>query len=257
MAKSRFAWNNLLTASGVVISSSSEATGYSDDYLASAARWRKWRSATGTGDQWVKFDLGSNKNFQVLAAMNARIHTGGTLRAQANAADAWGAPTVNDVFTVPSPDLTKVLADWLSAVQNLRWIRFYFTNTGAVNEYVELGAVFAGTYFEPTKAVAAGSPQVAPMDPSPTRRAVGGQRSAVRRAKFHVVPGQFWVVSAADQSNFRQMFDTVGGTEPLILSLDPADPSSTFYGVLEGSLPLQHYARDIYTLPFKFVEDVA
>lgn len=257
MAKSRLAWNNLLTVSGVVISSSAEATGYADDNLANPARWKKWRSSTTNGDQWVKFDLGSNQNFQVLAVMNAKIHTGGTLRAQANATDAWGAPTVNDLFTVPSPDLTKVLTDWISAVQNLRWIRFYFTNTAAANEYVEIGAVFAGTYFEPTKSIAAGSPQIVPTDPSPQRRAIGGQRSAVVRPQYHRVGGKFFIVSTADQTSFRQMFQAVGGSVPIIVSFDPSDASSQFYGIFNAELPLQHYARDIYDVPFQFLEDVA
>jgi hypothetical protein len=257
MAKSRLAWNNLLTVAGVVISSSSEATGYVDDNLANPARWKKWRSTTTTGDQWVKFDLGSNQNFQALIVMNAKLHTGGSLRAQANATDAWGAPTINDVLTLASPDFTKVVADWLSAVQNLRWIRFYFTNTGAVNEYVEISAVFAGTYFEPTKAIAAGSPELTPTDPSPQRRAIGGQRSAVTRPQYHVVAGLFWIVSAADQTTFRQVFAAVGASVPFVLAFDPDDASSVFYGVFDAVMSIKHYARAIYQLPFKFLEDVA
>src|SRR6185436_3994757 len=117
----RIAWNNLLTASGVVITSSAEATGYQDDYLADPARWKKWRSTTTTGDQWVKFDLGSNNAMTLLAVVDATIHTGGTLKAQANATDAWVTPTIDVTLTVPSPDYTRVWTTFFSS-QSLRWV---------------------------------------------------------------------------------------------------------------------------------------
>jgi hypothetical protein len=252
----RLAYTNLLTASGVVISSSSEATGYVDDNLASPARWKKWRSATGTGDQWWKADLGANKNFQVLAAMNAVLHSGGTLKAQANATDAWGAPTVNDTLSVPSPDYTQVIADWLSSVQNLRWIRFYFTNVGAVNSFVELGAVFAGTYLQPTRSISDGL-SIRRIDPSVRRFALGGQRSSVVRPKFHQVSAIFQAQTAAARDDLRTLYETSGSAVPVLLAIDPTVPGLTFYGTLDAALPSQNSALDLWDLPIEFTEDVA
>ena len=252
----RLAWSNLLTVPGVVISSSSEATGYVDDNLANPMRWKKWRSATSTGDQWWKADLGANKNFQVLAAMNAVLHTGGTLKAQANATDSWGAPTVSDTFTVPTTDFTRVLADWLSTVQNLRWIRFYFTNTGAVNAFVELGAVFAGTYLEPTRSLS----QVLSfrrIDPSVQQFAMGGQRSSVIRPKYHAVSGTFVLQKPAARMLLRTAYETIGASLPAILAVDPANPSMVFYGALGPTLVAQHRGSDLWDVPIEFTEDVA
>lgn len=253
----RLAYTNLLTVSGVVITSSSEATGYVDDNLASPARWKKWRSATDVVDQWVKFDLGSNKSLTVLAAISARVHTGGTLRAQAHATDTWGAPTVNELLTIPSPDYTGVVAAWIAA-QSLRWVRFYFTNTGAVNEFVELGVAFVGTYLQPSISIAPGL-GVRRVDPSEQRRAIGGQRSTVVRSKFHEVSGLFRLQSASARDDLRTAFDTNGASIPAVFAPTPGTAGLTFYGTLVPDLAATHHdtSADLWSVPFGFVEDVA
>ena len=257
MAKSRIAYNNLLTASGVTISSSAEATGYPDDNLASPARWKKWRSSTTTGDQWVRFDRGSNGSFQVMAAISPKLHSGGTLVFQANATDVWTSPTVDQTITAPSPGHTGVYIYWLPASQSLRWFRFFFDNVGAVSDYVEIGAVFAGTYFEPTISVTAGSARPARVDLSTHRVAIGGQRSSVRRAKQHRVSGHFWIPTSTERNNYATFFNSVGSSEAFILGLEPDDSELTFYGTLADGYAPEHFGRAIYQLPFTFLEDVA
>jgi hypothetical protein len=252
----RLGYTNLLTVSGVVISSSSEGTGYVDDNLANPARWKKWRSATSTADQWVKFDLGSNQSFQVLAAISATIHVGGTLKAQANATDVWGAPTVDDTLTVPSPDLTHVLVDWLSTVKSLRWIRFYFTNTAAVSAYVELGAVFAGTYLEPGVSIKAGF-DISPRDLSAQRYAIGGQRMAVRRSQYRQLEGIFRRQSSTDRDNWGTAFAAIGTHTPCLFAADPTVNNLTLYGHFER-LDTLHYegTANKWHVPFSFREDI-
>lgn len=253
----RLAYTNLLTASGVAITSSSEATGYVDDNLASTARWKKWRSAISAGDQWVKFDLGSNKSFAVLAAVSAKLQSGGTLHAQAHATDSWGAPTVNELLTVPSPDYTGVLAAWV-ATQSLRWIRFYFTNVGAVNDYAEMGVAFAGPYLEPSTSIAPGV-AMRRVDPSAHRHAIGGQRSTVVRPKFHELSGVFRLQSASARDDLRTAFETNGASIAALFSFSPGTQGLTFYGTLAPDLSATHLenSADLWSVPFGFVEDVA
>jgi hypothetical protein len=252
----RIAWNNPLTVTGVVITSSSEATGYVDDNLANAARWKPWKSALATTDQWIKFDLGSSQSLQLFAAMDAVLHPGGTLRAQANATDVWTSPTINDLFTVPSTDYTHVLADWRSSVSSLRWVRFLFTNTGAVNSQVSLGAAFAGTYLEPARSVSSDL-SFARVDPSVHRYAMGGQRSSLRRPKYHTVSGRFVLQTPSARNSLRQVYESIGSTTPAVITLDANDPSLTFYGTLQGTQQAQHVGRDLWAVPIDFVEDVA
>lgn len=253
----RIAYANLLTAAGVVVSSSADATGYQASNLANPARFRKWRSSKTTGDQWVLFDLGANKTLTVFAAISAKLHaSGGTLKAQANATNSWGSPTVSDTLTVPSPDFTGVLADWIAS-QSLRWIRFYFTNVGAANDYVELGAVFAGTYLEPVKTIDQGL-TVTRVDPSIQRRATGGQRSALVLPKYHEVAGRLLPQTSTARDDLRTMFETVGDATPIVLAVDHAVPGLVFYGALDGPLQVQHLkpSLNLWEFPIAFREDV-
>ena len=252
----RLVATNLLIASGVTITASTSATGYSPDNLASPAGWKRWRSAKGNATEWVKFDLGSAKSFQLLAAIHATLHTGGTLHAQANATDSWSSPTVNELLTVPSLNLTGVLAKWLTSVQTLRWVRFLFTNTGSLNEYVELGVGIAGTYLEPKMSIAPGF-GLTRVDPSVQRFAIGGQRSVVTRPKYHAVSGQFRLQSVAARDAFRSVWDSNGISVPVLFSLDPNAPSLTFYGSLrEMQTNHRETSGDLWDVPFAFAEEV-
>lgn len=250
----RLAWQNLLTASGVVITSSSEATGHADDNLSHAARWKDWRAATGTSDGWVKFDLGSNRTLQVLAAMDVTIPSGWTFKIQANTTDAWVTPVVNVTATVPSPNYTGVVSTWLSGPQSLRWVRFFFQSSGASGT-PEIGAVFAGSYLEPSRSLGA-SLSVRRMDPSVQRYAIGGQRSAVTRSKFHQVSGTFVLQTTAAREALRTAYETIGATVPAILAVDPADTSLVFYGALQSTLSAEHRGADLWDIPIEFTEDV-
>lgn len=252
----KIGWNNLLLSDNAVITSSSEATGHAADNLSFSARWRDWQSDSATTDQWVKFDLGSNQSMQVLAAIDPVIHTGGTLKIQAHTSDSWGSPTIDYTVTFPTTNYTGVRATWRSAAQSLRWVRFYFTNTGAVAAPVSLGAVFAGTYLEPSRSL---SPALTlrRVDPSVQRYAVGGQRSAVLRAKYHEVSGTFPIQAVSARDDLRAMYETIGATEPVLFAVDSADPSLVFYGTLQSTLTAQNRGPDLWDLPIEFVEDVA
>jgi hypothetical protein len=200
----RLAYANLLTVSGVTITSSAEATGYVDDNLASAARWKKWRSTTTTGDQWVKFDLGAARSFNL--ARRHQLQTARHRRDAEGASELLGCVGHPDrlryVQSVPSTNLTGVLCDWI-AQQNLQWIRFYFTNVGAVSDYVGTRrGVRRDVHVEPNPYFAPGG-GLAQKDLSVSRFAIGGQRSTVVRSKYHEASGIFQLQSASGRDTLR------------------------------------------------------
>lgn len=271
MANAALVYANLLLGSSVVITSSGDATGFPVTNLANPARWKPWRSPTATTDQWVLFDLGSNQNFQTLAVTDVTLHTsGGTLKAQANATNVWTAPTVSDTISpLPSPDLTHVLADWLSSVQSLRYIRFYFTNVGASQSFAQIGAAIAGTYFQPTFSIAPALTLVR-HDPSKERLAMGGERSSLQYPKYHEINGVFRLQSDTDRETWRAVFDTDGATLPWLFSLEPGVQSLQFYGIMHPQptssgrqvlatqlLTHHHPSASLWDVSFEFMEDVA
>jgi hypothetical protein len=173
---SRLLWSNECTVSGVTITSSAEVTNYPDDNVANTARWKIWRSSTGTGDQWIKFDFGANKTMTAGALVGVSKHTGGSIQFQAHATDIgdgdWGAlgsPTVDEAVTISS--LTGAGCVFFSS-QSLRWVNIFFDNDASANEYVELGCAFAGAYLEPTGYQIREAFDVQRIDPSSIVRAL-------------------------------------------------------------------------------------
>ncbi len=259
MAKTtRLLWDNETLKSGVTISSSSEATGYQDDYVSNRARWKIWRSATSTSDQWVKYDLGSNKTMKAIFIVNYKYHTGGTIRVQAHATDSWGTPTVNELLTTPSFNPTGVIGAFFSS-QSLRWVRVFFDQPGTpVNEYVELGLAFAGSYLEPANSVYKRFP-VRRVDPSQVIHAIDGQEEVQTRSKFFEFAGEFRYRSETEKDNFATAFDTIGGGLPFFFVVDTTDPDLQFYGRFIESLNMDHdtlKSGETWSIPFDFRESL-
>ncbi|MGE0463903.1 MAG: discoidin domain-containing protein [Vicinamibacterales bacterium] len=251
----RFLYQNRITADGVTVTSSSELTNRPDDYLLSPARWKKWRSATGTGDQWVRFDLGSAQTFQAIALVGWRAHTGGAITVQAHSADLWSSPTVDETLTLPSPNPTGVVVLWLSSVQTLRYVRILFENTGAADEYVELGAVHVAPIYEPTFNVS----DDYSFDRTDLSRIVTsdqGHESADPKPQRFRFSGQFYRLPAADRSAFLTMFDAVGVHTPIVFAVDPDEADLTLYGRFLETLRLPHVFQGDVTIPVELIESL-
>jgi hypothetical protein len=253
----RFAWDNLIWATGVVAAASASATGFVPASATSAARWLYWRSSTTTGDQWIEFDLLTAQSLSCFLLAKWRGHSGGTIRIDSKvlSGDAY---TSRGTFTLPSPDPTGVIAIFLASPVVHRFVRVYFTNTGAVSGYVEAGAVFAGPYFQPTRPIERGiTPRL--VDPSITRRALGGQRSTTVRPLFWRVDRCLLRAEPdADRVLATTMLSTVGTRRPLFFALDPDDPGYfIFYGRFEVVPGALNVFSTRWSFEFAFVEDVA
>lgn len=148
--RARIIYDNLALTS--TITANSQVSDRPASYLKSAARWKKWRSATSTGDQWARFDFASHL-VQGIALVDWRAHAGGTVKAE-----YWTGSTWADfaTFTLPTFNPTRVVSVWVAGGVVTTRIRIYFTNTGAVSDYVELGVVLVGEYLEPSATLSDG-----------------------------------------------------------------------------------------------------
>lgn len=252
MAVARLAWDNLLLASGVVVTSSGEVTDRPDDNVVNRARWKIWRSDTNINDKWIKFDLGSAKSFQAALLVNFLNHTGGAIRFQAHATDAFGSPTVDETITIPATNPTKVIAHFFSSVQSFQWIRILFANTASANEFVELGVAFTGPYLVPTNSVAPGV-NTQRIDPSEITMALDGQESSQQRTKYFTDAGVFHVQTDADKDLFVIMNETIGSSIPFFFAQDADDNDQMFYGRFTSSLEMIRAER-LWNIPFQFRE---
>lgn len=250
------AWNNLVTASGVTFTESSEATGHPAEHLASPARWKDWRSATDTVEQTMEVDLGSIQTVYAVAVVDATLFAGGALTLGTKTTSG-GSFVTEGTFVFPSFHPTGISVLWLEG-KPVRYLLLTFTNPDTVSAYCQLGVLFvAGNLHRAARPVLPGA-VFDVIDPSVQRRAIGGARSSVLRTKFHAYQGVFHLNTPTERDSLATMFDTVGATESCVLAVDPDTPQMIAYGVLDR-LSVQHRVGSIdhFDIPYAFVEDVA
>jgi hypothetical protein len=252
---SMIAWNNLALTSGVTFTATSEATGHPASHLASAARWKDWRSGTTTSAVTMEIDLGSIQTVYAVAIVDAVIFAGGSVRLETKQTSG-GSYVVQGTFSLPSFNPTGVSVLWHQ--HPARYVRLNFLNPNTVSAFVQLGVVYiAGGLFTARAPVAPGA-GFSRVDQSIQRRAIGGARSAVIRPKLHAYQGLFHLASTTDRDAFASLFDGMGTSHAVILALDPATPQLVAYGTLAGFTAM-HRAQsvDLWDIPVQFTEDVA
>lgn len=246
-ARARFCYVN--RALSATVTASSAVADRPASYLTSSARWRLWRSATGTGDQTLEFDFGATRTIQVVALVDWRAHTGGTIAAETWDGSGWDA---FGTFTLADPNPTGVIAVWVPAGVATSKVRLVFDNVAAADEYVQLGAALMGAYFEPEYTLSDGF-EITPVDPSLTVAAVDGQEETQTRTMFHVIRGTWEDLDGADLAGMRALYASVGTRTPFLAALDPDDAGLLFYARLTD-LTYQHLRQDVWTFPMSLQE---
>jgi len=129
---------------------------------------RCWRSAESKiKGIWLKADFGEAKSVRALVVANHWFNPGSTVIIQANNADAWGAPAINQELEIID-DKTLIEYFW-DTEQNYRYWRLYMTVgsvTGSLTgeedistrgdrdmvpyckPHFKIGRIFLGDYFE-------------------------------------------------------------------------------------------------------------
>jgi len=240
MANARFMWKNWGVQPGVTITSSSDATGYAAAAaLASVDRSNIWRSGTSTGNQNVDFDFTSlgAKTITAVAAINYKVHaSGGTLKAQYS---TGGAFADFGTFTLTSPNRTNCLIVYSSQAAVTK-IRFLFTNTNTVSDFVELGVGFicdSGHDFTPVGHLV-NQRGFTPVDPSPVQYSVGGQRRVYRRPQYLELDAVFPVLRPADVATLTDnIYSETGTATPIVFDLSARQADEIVYGVMPAAVP--------------------
>lgn len=213
------------------ITSSSEASGFADDNVAHVNVKKTWRS-TGDTAEWLKFDLGSAQNIKEVALLNHNLTSGATITLEANATDSWGAPSHSSAFTWKTAKIVKFLDE------TYRWWRVTFADAANPDAYIAMGRICAGVYVTPSRNITERHIK-APIDPSIIQEY--GSPYALKRKKYWEYRVRFKEISRADQDILTAMYDTIGVTEPVVVSLDPDTYPSvdSIYARMLRAMPIQ------------------
>lgn len=199
------------------LTASSEATGFPKENLQHIWHTRCWRS-TGVVSEWVKRNLWAAYPISYIIIKHHNFTDDAVLRLQANTIDNWAAPPLNDLITITDGQIINLF----SPAENYQWWRIIIADPGNTDEYLKIGRLYIGGYFEPVRNY--GNRTTAFIDPSTKKFSSGGQLSADKKSHFNARNYDFRIASSSDLDTLKTIFDTVGQAEPYFICEAPSPP---------------------------------
>ena len=160
----------------------------------------------------------------------------GTLDMEFNATDAWGAPSATEALTwVADPDAygnVNVIIKTFSAL-NYRYNRLNVVH--APGDW-NLGRIFIGNYFEPTRTYR-DHYEYPIIDPSYIQQTVSGQKHVDEITKYRRKSVEFFIETYAQMRLFQTLFNNAGYGKDIFASFDYSNypNNDTLYGKIVSS----------------------
>lgn len=215
--KIKFCYYNLVDQSSTVISASNENSLFPTSNLKDPRKTKVFRS-TNASDSVVFDFITAQAVDSIIVAGHPSDGFGftGSLTIEANATNSWGAPAFSTTLT-PNSEFNFGLKT-LTAAQSYR----YWRVTGTGSSYFELGKIFIGSYYQPSRNIG-NSFSFENDDLSKVRENRYGQKF------FDVIPSQKIIkgnVNLLDKTNVDAFFDFinyVGITKPFYCILNESE----------------------------------
>lgn len=222
----RFWYNNLIDASGVVITPSSAHTNLPGTNVANAARKRVWRTGTSTALEAIVFDLGSAQSVTSVILLDHTLTASDTLiKVQGHTSDSWATPDVNETLTWASGTIHKTFTS-----ASKRYWRVTFTKSAA-GETRDIGRIFLGTYYETTEGPDYDGYSESLNDPSRKTKSLAGQTYTEALEKFSTLDVDFSDIGNTQVDALETVFDTVGQSVSFFVQAQTTSPLSDVWYV--------------------------
>jgi hypothetical protein len=214
----RFAYDNRWPLSSGTLVASSAASGLPAAASQNPDRTYVWRSLNQTANETLTRDLGSSVACTVVAVANVRPKNAGAVKlyegGTGSSPGSW-----NLVTTIAPQDQDTRVSIALFTATARHWRIEFENGVPAVADYAEVGYVFLGPSWEPTRHC------VLPLniqrpDPSVGRASVDGQESFTRRTKRYQGGFFFQNVNQGDFDTHLALERAVGRTTPFFFALD-------------------------------------
>jgi len=146
--------NKIVSVSGVVITPDSAATLYPKTNLYNNNPASVFRTTDAAGAHNIVFDFGTATSIDTLAIANPNFRSSATITIQANAANAWGAPSFTEVVNcsgLANDPAFENLFHKFSSTQNFRYYRLLMSDIGNPDGYYEIGETWLGSRVTPSQ----------------------------------------------------------------------------------------------------------
>lgn len=176
--------------------------------------------------EFIKWDFGISTNpgaFVLIGKRNApiAISPSATIKLQGNSTDVWTSPEYEKTITYDD----EIMAEFSDAnelhTQALRYWRLYIEDKSNPNGFVEIGALFLGKYFEPTRGAIQFPFNGSYIDRSNVVFSEGGQTFSDIRQKSESFNVEWDALTTAEKEQIDLIFAEYGVSSPLFIAFDP------------------------------------
>lgn len=217
------------------LTASSENTLYPVSNLQHIHLVTKWRSTADTG-QTIVCDMGEAVTITTAAILAHNLSSGATVKIQGNATDSWDDPSVDEAITYNSGIMTKFFTGG-----SYQYWRFTFEDADNPDEYIEIGRLYLGTYYQVDKTFNKDFTEekinTDNVSYSRSGQVFGDEGIIVRRYSLQF---PYWANTA--KVAVEAIADALGKRTPLILIMDEAniDKLPVLYCVIENDQSYSH-----------------
>lgn len=175
-------------------------------------------------EEWIQFDFGiSNlpQAFCLIGARNApiKISPSATIQLQGNETNNWSSPTADITLDYDDEVIFTANSDGLFP-EALRYARLRIIDNDNVFGFVEVGALFLGTFFEGTRGKVQFPFQGKYVDRSNTVTSEGGQTFSDIREKTEEFSIDWFGLTISEKETIDSFFDDFGTSNPFFVEFD-------------------------------------
>jgi len=120
---------------------------YNGERLLDWDRDSRYRSSALESPNTITIDLVSSQEIKALVIYDHNFTSNATITLKGHTSDSWGSPDFSEAVTWASD---KIL-HYLSSATTKRYWRLEVTDAGNSDNYIEIGELFIGSYFEPAE----------------------------------------------------------------------------------------------------------
>lgn len=236
----RFFYDNVIDASGVDLTVSSEDTTLVGANVTHPFRTKVWRTGTTLTNESLIFDLQSAQSVTSCFILNHTIGASDTVKIQGNDTDSWGGPTVDEVITHNTGTMSAVFTGG-----SHRYWRLLITKNAA-STAVDVGRVWLSAWSSIAAPAQTGYSEGL-TDISETSRAVAGQTYSYAKDSFRTYAIGHNVLSETDYSTVKTVADNNGTHTPLFIQVLTTSPMDEYVYVKFTSLIGRKYVTSCTT----------
>jgi hypothetical protein len=178
--------------------------------------------------EWIKWDFGISSNpdaFVLIGKRNSPINISpsAVIKLQGNATDIWTAPEYEAVITYDDEIMAEFKVDGADGLadQAARFWRLLIEDTQNPNGFIEIGALFLGKYFEPTRGAIQFPFSGAYIDRSNVVFSEGGQTYSDVRQKSDSFDVTWSALTTAEKEAIDLIFAEQGISNAFFIAFDP------------------------------------